>query len=357
MDYTLINIISIIFISFNILILILICKMHLKQISIREGFFKIVFTQIIIETLLNLLFLIILILSEILGTIKKKNLYILSSLFDFFFNVDILYNIQTIIKLINAKNKVDSDDIFSNRDSSRSEEIISNNTIELETHSFKRINLYSFFFGIVHTVIYFIVIYKKDDNRTNEQEFNWHFYFINGDKKNLLYLLFFIFNYFFVIQSIRYFFMKQKINEGIKLKYYSLYCLITSIISLIFPMRIVLNKTLKEDKRDDEALVYMFSFLFLFDLIIIGFFRLNSYYVQFILSKTGNCFSSKLYFGIKILFTNIPVPSPNFIDFNNSFLYHSISSEKDFNNEKERQMKDNDNDDLNLSRSFSFTES
>ena len=356
MDYTLINIISIIFISFNILILILICKMHLKQISIREGFFKIVFTQIIIETLLNLLFLIILILSEILGTIKRNNLYILSSLFDFFFNVDILYNIQTINKLINAKNKVDSDDIFSNRDSSRSEEIISNNTIEIEAHSFKRINLYSFFSGTFHTVIYFIVFYKKDENST-EQNLNWHFYFINNDKNNLLYLLIFIFNYIFIIQSVRYFFMKQKINEGIKLRYYSLLCLITSIISLIFPMRIILNKTLKKEKRDDEVLVYIFSFLYLFNLIIIGFFRLNSYYVQYILSKTGNSFSSKLCFGIKILFTKIPVPSPNFIDFNNSFLYHSISSEKDFNSEKERQMKDNDNDDLNLSRSFSLTES
>ena len=355
MDYTIINIISIIFISFNILILTTICKMHIKQISIREGFFKTVFTQIIIEFLLNLIVLIIIILSQKLETIKRKYLYVLSCLFNLFYNIDILYNIQTIIYLINAKNKVDSEDIFNYGDISKNEELPSANTIEIESHSFKRIHFFSYFFGVVHTAIYFSVFYDKNENN-QEQDVNWHFYFINNNKKSFFYLLIFFFNYLYFFQSIRYSFIKQKINESIKLNNYSIYCIISSFISLIFPLRILLNNFLNEDKRDDEVLIYIFSFLYLFNLIAIGYFRLNSYYVQFILSKGGNNFYSKLCFGIKILFTNLPVPSPNFIDFNNSFLYHSLSSEKDFYDIKEKQMKGNDNDELNVSRSFSLTE-
>ena len=343
-----ISIISIIIISFNLLILMTISKMHLKQKSIREGYFKVVFTQIIIEFLFNLvvLVIIIIILSNCLEKGDEKVYYnILLIVFDLLYNCDILYHIQTIFYLINNVSRKDSGDIFNNNDDSiRSESYTSKKSIDLKKYTYKRIHFFSFFFSLIHSLIYYLLYLKQNE----QYELKWYFFFLNKNVKNLEYFLFFILNFLFFGVSIRYCFIKQEINGNIKLKFYSKYCFFSGLISLLFPIKIIINYFV----NNNEIINIIFGIIFLLYLIGITYFRLNCYYVQYILSSKGNSFITKLCFGLKILFTGTIVPSPNFIDFNNSFLYHSLSNEKDISIKKE---KIDENDDIDCSRSYSLT--
>ena len=340
-----IKILSLIFIVIILLILITICKMHLKQISIREGYFNIIFTQIIVESLLNFITMIAIVFSMIFDDIKVESFFLISLFFNIFYNIDILYNIQTILYLIKAKNKVDSEDIYShNEDLSRSEDYNrENNSIDLKKYSFRSIHFRSIFFTLIQSFIYSILYLifhdenNQDNNSDSEKQLKSYFYIIRNN--NPFYLLIFIFNYLFIFLSIRYCFLKQTINESIKLKNYSLYCFLSSIIGLMFPSKVILNQFLKNNDTD-TTIIIIYSILFLIYLIINGYYRVNCYYVQYILSKKGKKFCTKLKYGLKILFTNEVVQSPNFIDFNNSFIYHSLASEKDFSFKKEKKKKE-----------------
>ena len=376
-----IDIISFIFILFNIFILLTLVRMHSKQKSIRVGYFIVVFIQIIIELLLNILFLIVIILSFLKEKeenkekynekYKEKYLHIFPVLINFLYNIDILYNIQTIVCLMKAKNKIESSDAFTSDDLSKSEEGGNSNiSIDIKTYSFRRIHFISFFFSFIHSFIYALIIFKEDQN----PNMDWYFYFYDQEKDNLFYLFFFVFNIAFFILSIIYCFTRQKINETIKLKHYSIYCFIFSLISLIFPLKIILNNIIYEkgnENEDDEyeegskkvneeitdIMACVYSFLLLFFFMENSYFRLNCYYVQNILSKKGNNCWSKFCLSIQILFTKIKISPPNFIDFNNTFLFHSLSSEKDFYNDREKRLVSRtESIELNTSRSFSLTE-
>lgn len=357
---------SIVVIIFNLFTLLLICKMHIKQKSIREGYFKVVFTQIILELLLDIILLTIIILEIFSPENKSKPIYILPTLFIFLYNIDILYNIQTIVRLSKAHITIDTIDAFNNDDDTQGEdlEITKSKSIDLKVYSFKRIHILSFLLSFIHAFLYFYILFKYGDN--NKIELNWYYYFLNKDETNLFYLFFFLFNYIFFILSIRYLCLKQEINQIIKLKHYSIYCFIISLIGLMFPIKIILNYIYYESLRNrkeknifEDILVYIYSFLFLAYLLANSLFRLNCYYVQFILSKKGKKCCSKFKFGLRILFTRIIVPSPNFIDFNNTFLYHSLSNEKDFYKEKDKRLmtaiSSGISSDLNTSASVSFT--
>ena len=178
-------------------------------------------------------------------------------------------------------------------------------------------------------------------------------------------VFFFVFNIAFFILSIIYCFTRQKINETIKLKHYSIYCFIFSLISLIFPLKIILNNIIYKKGNENEKvnneitdiMACVYSFLLLFFFMDNSYFRLNCYYVQNILSKKGNNCCSKFCLSIQILFTKIKISPPNFIDFNNTFLFHSLSSEKDFYNDREKRLLSRtESIELNTSRSFSLTE-
>ena len=358
-----IDIISFIFILFNIFILLTLVRMHSKQKSLRVGYFIVVFIQIIIELLLSILFLIVIILSflkenEVIN--NEKYLYIFPVLINFLYNIDILYNIQTIVCLMKAKNKIESSDAFTSDDLSKSEEGGNSNiSIDIKTYSFRRIHFISFFFSFIHSFIYALIIFKEDQN----PNMDWYFYFYDQEKDNLFYLFFFVFNIAFFILSIIYCFTRQKINETIKLKHYSIYCFIFSLISLIFPLKIILNNIIYQNgnvevnKEITDIMACVYSFLLLLFFMENSYFRLNCYYVQNILSKKGNNCCSKFCFSIQILFTKIKISPPNFIDFNNTFLFHSLASEKDFYNEREKRLVSRtESIELNTSRSFSLTE-
>ena len=352
---TIINIISILFILLNIFILLTICRIHSKKKNLRIKYFGVVFTQIILELLLNIIFLITIFFSLLMSTIQNKYLYIFSVLINFLYNIDIIYNIQTIISLVIYKNKVDSNDVFSNDDTSKSDEFGNSNTIDVKSYSFKKIHFFSFFASLIHSIFFFFVFFDKNKK---EIEFDWYFFFYYKEEDNLKYLFLFVFNYIFVISSIRYCFVKQKINETIKLKHYSIYTFIISLISLIFPIKIILNKFYKKNDLYEKITTPIYSFLILVYLFENSYFRLNCYYIQNILSKKGDKFCSKIEFGIKILLSKkIAIPTPNFIDFNNSFLFHSLSSPEDFYDDRDQKiMKGIEGSDGKTSKSFSLTD-
>ena len=361
-----ISIISIVFTSINSFILITICKMHIKQKYIRKGYFQIVFTQIIIELLLNLTMLAISILNMIYDILSLNGIYLIfiPILFNFFFMTDILYNIQTIFFLKNAKNKIDKEDNFNDNDSRGSFDRSS--SINVEHYTFKRIHIISFFFSFIHSIKYLFIIFNNNYNNNNNKDgknnndniniFNWNNFFVyfiidpnisNNNNESLLYLLLYIFNYIFLFSSIIYCCINQKIDGTIKLKYYSIYCLLSSLISLIFPISFILN-ILPINKKSNLFIDIYFS-LFIIYLICNCIFRLKCYYVQYILSSQGISLCSKLSFGLKIFFTRTIIPPPNFIDFNNTFLFHSLATENDFFNQNDLNKDD-------LSRALSLIE-
>ena len=168
-----IDIISFIFILFNIFILLTLVRMHSKQKSIRVGYFIVVFIQIIIELLLSILFLIVITLSLLKVKDNKLYFYIFPVLINFLYNIDILYNIQTIICLMKAKNKIESSDAFTSDDLSKSEEGGNSNTsIEIKIYSFRRIHFISFFFSFIHSFIYALIILKESQN----PNMDWYFF-------------------------------------------------------------------------------------------------------------------------------------------------------------------------------------
>ena len=177
-----INIISIVFILLNIFILLVICRIHSKRKYLRIKYFGVVFTQIILELLLNIIFLITIIVSFFLNNnIQNRYLYIFSVLINFLYNIDIIYNIQTIVNLMNSKNLVDSNDVFSNNDDGSKSDLGTVNTIEVNSYSVKRIHLFSFFISIIHSIIYFFLFFYKNEIN-QEREINWYFFFISKMK-------------------------------------------------------------------------------------------------------------------------------------------------------------------------------
>ena len=80
----------------------------------------------------------------------------------------------------------------------------------------------------------------------------------------------------------------------------------------------------------DTPLLFFSSAFFLLYLNCLCFFRYNCYYIEHILSSNGNEFLQKLKFFINLMFFRDEVPKPNFIDFNNPFIYHSLAYESDF---------------------------
>ena len=344
-----INIVSIIVISINIFILITIIRMHLKQKSIREGYFKVIIAQITVEILLNLIILAIIILLLIFDKCEEQFFYYLSIIGYYFYNCDLLYYIQTIFYLINTRAKKDLGDAFNDdlSRSSRSSDIIpSHNTIKIKKYTFISTHIISFIISILQSAIFYFTLYKPEDINCN-----WYYSFLIKEKRCFIYLLVFCINYLFFVLSLCYCCMRQKINRNIKLKFYSCHCLVISLIGLFFPIKMIIDNYNGKNVVDEDIITIIYVITFLFYLIETCVLRLNCYYVQYILSSSKK---SKFIFGLKILFTKQKIPSPDFIDFNNSFLYHSLSTENDFSNGigLEKQMKGGEDNEIDVSKSI-----
>ena len=341
------NIISIVFLFFSFLINLMIIFIHSKQKFFRKGFFIIVFVQIILEAIINLSMLIMNII-YICGFERGKWFFIFPILFNFGYITNILYNIRIIYYLMTINKKKDElvnyeakdNNYESDKDSQLSRN--SSSSISFVPHSFKSFHILCFFLSIIHTIIY--ILYLKDDFEQKKDGHNWKWfhYFMSGNHGYYRFGFYFFHCVFFII-SIPYLiksFNKEKISDHILLKGFSIYCIFSSIISLLFPMLVIFDLTFGEDSED----IYLYLLIaFIIYLLITWYFRLNRYYIQFVLEqggKGGKGFCKKFSTGFKILFCCLNIPSPNFIDLNSSFIYHSLANVNDFLQEKSEDTND-----------------
>lgn len=319
------KILTMVYIFFTFLFFLIhfmILLIHIKQPSVLRGFFKVVFIQVLFETIIFLLLLIINILILLENSSNSK----VFGLFPIFFNIcyvgNILYNIQALFHLTSKKSEneelIDYD--ISNKN------IDHPNSISFTKHSFKRLHIFSFILTIIHSFCFSFLILKGFDIN------NWYYYFFSVDNKNKLAFAFvFIFNIVFFVASIPYLFMsfnKEAISEHLILKHYSIYCCFSALVCLVFPFYAIFN--LFDSSNSEKIVKYFARELFLVYMLFTVYFRLNCYYVQFILSNNGRKFFQKIGFGFKILFCFAKIPEPNFIDYNSSFILQSLSSAKDF---------------------------
>ncbi len=127
---------------------------------------------------------------------------------------------------------------------------------------------------------------------------------------------------------------RYKITSHIQMRHYATFCLVNSIISLIMPIsKTILHYIIKDNQNERITIIllYMSSAFFLFYLNYCWYFRANCCYAEYILSSEGACPLNKALFGLKLLFCVVEIPKPNFIDFNNAFIYHSLAYTNDFN--------------------------
>lgn len=317
-----------VFITLSFSINLMIILIHCKQRSLRKGFFVIILVQIVMETLINLILLLIAIVN--LFEIKILNLlFSLSVIFNFGYVTLILYNIRIVYYLMTlnqekeeSKNYDSEDDDYNTR----------HNTIVLEQSTFKRFHIFCFLLSIIHTVLYTLKVYNdKKDYIPNNKKWNWFYYYLNGDKGYERFCLY-IYHIIFFIISVPYLFLsynKSKITEHIYLKRFSLYCTFSAITSLLFPISLLI--TYIDIIKDNKEIIYFIILAaFLIYLFVTSFFRVNCYYVQHILEENGKGFCRKCSTGIHILFCCKKVPEPNFVDLNSAFVYHSLANINDF---------------------------
>jgi hypothetical protein len=292
---------------------------HIKKSILKKGYFTIVFTQIIIESFIILALLCISILS-FFEFIENKNICftILILIYTFCYICDTFYNIQSLL-ILTCKNKKSGDkedleyDLYDNEDKSGIE------TIKIDESSNAIHHIFSFLLSSIQTIFFYFFYIMKNGNI---DKYGWYYYFL-GNETNLKYLSFFSINVIYFISALVYCFKKDSINF-LKLKNYSIYCLVSSLLNFIYPAKIILLKIFN-NSINDRILIYIYFSLTLVYLMYTCYYRLNCYYVQFVLGSKGNHFCSKLLFGLKIIFACNKIPDLNFADFNSNFLFHSLT--------------------------------
>ena len=342
-DKLIINI-STIVISFHIFMIYLtIFIIHIKKSILKKGYFTIVFTQIILESFIILVLLCISILSFIdFKEVKTKNIcfLILILIYTFCYICDIFYNILSLFILIFKNKKSDKEDL--EYDLYDTEEKSGIEKIKIDESSYTIHHIFSFLLSGIQTT-FFYFFYLRTNDRIDIHL--WYYYFL-GTENNLKYLFFFSINAIYFISALAYCFKKDNINS-FKLKNYSIFCFVSSLLNFIYPAKIILNRF----EIEGRIIKYTYFSLTLMYLIYTCFYRLNCYYIQFVLENGKNHFCGKICFGLKIIFTCCKIPDLNFADFNSNFIFHALTGKID--------IKDINNDDIvhrSLSNSSSFLE-
>lgn len=335
-----------------IFVYLLMIKMHAKEPFIRQGYFKVVFIQIIYEFIITILLLITPIILIIYYFIqdndsinKNKFLIFFPILFNFCSMNIIFYNILTLIHL--TFKSQNSENYSTDLESTNMTRDISNDSISFQKTSFKTIHLLSLFFTLIHSIIYFYILFSTKEKFEIQLLFLFYVYI---KEINPLFILIFIPNFIYLLLSFPYLYKSrntEKISESIRLKNYSIYCFLSSLFSLIFPLAIFIYKIFENIK----FIIYLIVLVYL---IFSSRFRINCYYVQTILMNKGKTILDKFRFAIAILFKNKTIPKPNFVDLNSNYIYHSLANINDFVKDIEKNSLYNNNV-ISDTRNFSIS--
>ena len=336
-----INICTIVISFFIFMIYLTIFIIHIKKPILKKGYFTIVFTQIILESFMILTLLCISILS-IIDFKEIKGIYFASLIliYTFCYICDIFYNILSLFILTFKNKKSDKEDL--EYDLYDTEEKTGTEKIKIDESSYVIHHIFSFLLSGIQTALFYF-FYLRTNKGTDIQE--WFYYFL-GTETKLKYLFFFSINAIYFISALAYCFKKDNINS-FKLKNYSIYCFVSSLLNFIYPAKIILNKFTIEKR----IILYTYFPLALVYLIYTCFYRLNCYYIQFVLENGKNHFCGKICFGLKIIFTCCKIPDLNFADFNSNFIFHALTGKIDI-----KDISNDDKKNKSLSNSLSFLE-
>ena len=304
-DFDYIIIIGVIYIInciFLLLINIGLSLIHIKEPFFLRNFFMVIFFQIILETLTPF-FLLIYVLTILISKENAEWHLTFHLIINYTTISDIMFNIIILIYLIfRCDGKKNENSRISNRIDLRK-------SIEIEKYSFKFIHIISLSLGLVHTVI----------------------------------LLLFPFLVLFAI-SIPYKFVSTdtlKVTNYVHLNHFCINCMILGILGIVMPIVKVASKNLE----NSGFLVLIFSSaFFLLYLNCLCLFRFNCMYIDNLLDENEKGFFNKIKLFFNLMLCRKEVPKPNFIDFNNTFIEHSLAYESDF---KSDEIK-NDTESLNV---------
>ena len=308
------------FISLGIIVI------HQRRNFLRQNFFKVIFSLSIYETL----FYCFLIVNSILLIFEFSNriLLIIFSVFINFLSTTIFtYNFLILLYLFSISNSKDTliDKELENDSPSRM-------SINLMTHSFRYMDIISPIIGLIHAAI--------NGGCQLYGIFLSSLYYVGfpSHNNNWKILLFFIPNLIFFLTSLPYFFSscnKEKISDKIKLKRYSIYCLIYSFLWCVFPLEVALSYIeFKDNNTKYVAFSYIITLTLCFIMLFTCHYRLSCYYINYILQVNGSSWCKMLKQLFKILFVREKIPELNFVDFNSAFIYHTLATSGDFIDER-----------------------
>ena len=294
----------------------------------------VIFFQIILETLTPF-FLLIYVLTIL---ISKKNIewYIIFHLIINYTTIsDIMFNIIILIYLTFRFTGQ------KNENSRLSERIDFRRSIEFDKYSFKFIHIISLCLGLAHTVVLFL--FRDKNDFTIKSFSNWFYFFCPIEASIPKVFIFTPFLVLFII-SIPYKFVSTetlKVTNYVHLNHFCINCMILGILGIVMPIVKVASKNL--DNSGFLVLIFSSAFFFFF-LDCLCLFRFNCMYIDNLLDENKKGFINKIKLFFNLMFCRTEVPKPNFIDFNNTFIQHSLAYESDFNND---EMK-NDTESLNV---------
>ena len=330
-DFDYMLIIGIIYII-NCIILFLInitlCFIHLRDSLLHTNFFQVIFAQIILETL-TILFLLILIIT-ILSSKENKEWHLLfHTILNYSINTDLIYNIVILIYITFHRDQNISDI----EDSMKPKNL--RDSISFTKHSFKLIHIISLCLGLVHTIIFFLL---RDTNDFTVQSWeNWFYFFYPVEAKVYTTFIFIPFLILFIM-SIPYKFVSMdalKTTNYIHLNHYCINCLICGALGTFMPIMKVVSSNIK---NSGFPILLFSSAFFLLYLNCLCLFRFNCFYIDDILKSSGKGFMNKMKLFFNLMFFRQEVPKPNIIDFNSTFIYHSLVYESDFQSLNQRML-------------------
>jgi hypothetical protein len=248
-------------------------------------------------------------------------IYIFGIIFYFSFNIIIIYNIQILLYLL--------DDTELNKDLIKKDIRANNLSITFTPYNFKKFHLLSFFLSLFFTLIYFVLFFFKYNENKNKS------FIINLENKNIIIIfLFFVpaFIYFFI--SLIYFFSKKTDSSSTKiyLKSYSIFTTLSSFIYLLIPLIIyIIQKKYYDDDKKFDLINLVTYFIISLSFFIFNIYRIKCIYIKNVLNSNGNKFCNRFKKAFKIIFCrDNKIKTLNIIDFNNPYIYHSLSTQGDF---------------------------
>jgi len=307
----------IIFGLINFFISFLLFLIHCKQSNFKQRFFKVIYYIIGNECLISLIIIIV----TILKIFDFEKIYIFGIFFYVIFNIIIIYNLQILFKLFNYSEM--------NNDLIKKDIKSPHLSVSFTPYNFKKFHLLSFSLSIIYMSIFFF-IYKFKLNIENK------LFILSDDKKKYLIFIFFLPLYLYTIVSFIYFFSIIFFSsKKIKIKIYSFYTITTSFIYLLIPLSnyIIMKKNYNNYHNISNLTTYSFHLLCL---CVTNLYRINCIYVKSVLNSNDEGFGVAFKKGLKIIFCGDTVKGLNIIDFNNPYIYHSLSTKYDFdiNNDK-----------------------